>query len=77
MREYRVKLSSFDDVHQFVAITTCYPFSIHVVSEDKLTNAKSMIGYFTMDLTQPVTIRVEDDTADVGPLLEQIRSYLI
>lgn len=77
MREYRVKLSSFDDVHHFVAITTCYPFSIHVVAEDKLTNAKSMIGYFTMDLTQPVTIRVEDDTADVAPLLQQIAQYLV
>ena len=76
MKEFRVKLSSFDDVKQFVALTTKYPYSIHVVSEDKLTNAKSLIGFFSMDLSKPVIVRVENETADVAPFLAEISGYL-
>ena len=76
MKEFRVKLSSFEDVKQFVALTTKRPYSIHVVSDDKLTNAKSLIGFFSMDLSAPVTVRVEDDAADMDAFLQDIGRFL-
>lgn len=77
MKEYRVKLSSFDDVKKFVACTTKYPYSLHVVSGDKLTNAKSLIGFFTLDLSKPVALRVDQDGIDTTPLLQEIAEYLV
>lgn len=77
MKEFRVKLSSFDEVKQFVALTTKHSYPIHVISDDKLTNAKSLIGFFSMDLSQPVVVRVEDEQADVASFLEDIRGYLV
>ena len=77
MKEILVKLSSLEDVRQFVAMTARCPCPLHVVSEDKLPNAKSLIGFFSMDLTKPVTVRVEDEQAEIAPFLSAIRPYLV
>ena len=77
MKEFRVRLSSFEDVKQFVACTSKRAYPIHVISAEKQTNAKSLIGFFTMDLSKPVVVRVEDDTADLEPFLTEIAHFLV
>lgn len=77
MREFRVKLSSFDEVRQFVSLTTRHPYPIHVAVGDDLTNAKSLIGFFTMDLSKPVSVRIEDDEADIAPFLQEIEPFRV
>ena len=76
MKEFRVKLSSFEDVKQFVACTSKHSYPIHVISDEKQTNAKSLIGFFTMDLSNPVIVRVEDDAADLEPFMAEISRFL-
>ncbi len=77
MREFQVKLSSFDEVRQFVSLTTRQSYPIHVAVGDDLTNAKSLIGFFTMDLSKPVSVRIEDDQADITPFLTAIAPFRV
>jgi len=75
MKEFRVRLRSFDDVRRFVEITSAQSFHIHAVEDSMVTNAKSLIGFFSLDLSKPVTIRVEDD-ADTAAFLAAIAPFL-
>lgn len=77
MKELQVRLRGFSDVERFVACTSRQPFPLHAASGNKVTNAKSLIGLFSLDLRWPVTVRVEDDQADLAPFLEEIRPFLL
>ncbi len=76
MKEFLVRLSSFEEVKRFVALTSRYPYPVHAVCADKRTNAKSLIGLFSMDLSRPVTVRAEGGAADTDLLLQEAAQFL-
>lgn len=76
MKEFHVSLTSFNDVKNLVAITSSQPFSIHAIAEHMITNAKSLLGFFSLDLQKPVTVRVEDEV-DTTAFARAIASFLI
>jgi phosphocarrier protein HPr len=73
MKEICVKLQSIDDVKTFVQLVNEYPYEIDLISGRHVVDAKSIMGIFSLDLTEPLTVQIHsDDPADLPDrLIEQ------
>jgi phosphotransferase system HPr-like phosphotransfer protein len=66
MTEFYVTLHSIQDVREFVSAASLTPVDIDVISGRYTIDAKSVLGLFSLDLEQPVLVRVygsDDDGA--------------
>ena len=54
MRQFTVRLRSFQDVQNFVTIAAAQSFSITVGSNEYHVSATSFMGMFTLDYTHPL-----------------------
>lgn len=59
-----------------VQVASQYECSIHVVSEDKRVNAKSIMGMMSMGISEGETVTVEADGPDEEQAIENIEKYL-
>lgn len=66
MKSFKVMLSSIIDVKTFVEIVNEFDFDVDMVSGKYVVDAKSLMGIFSLDLANPVTMRVyTEETAEV------------
>ena len=66
MRSFKVMLSSIVDVKTFVDIVNGFDFDVDMVSGRYVVDAKSLMGIFSLDLGNPVTMRVySEDTCEL------------
>ena len=59
MKQFDIRLHSFQDVQEFVEIATVQPFRVLVGNQQVLVNAKSFMGMFSVDYSQPVHVRAD------------------
>ena len=76
MLSFPVNLQSIDDVKSFVAAATLAGCDIDVLAGRYLVDAKSIMGLFGLDLTQPVTVQVHGDPT-VAIAFRQSVSHLV
>lgn len=73
MQVQKIQLHSVEEVSQFVHEANQMPFSMDLVSGRYVTNAKSIMGIFSMDLSETLELRIYTDDPDA---LEKIRPFL-
>lgn len=59
-----------------VQVASQYECSIHVVSEEKRVNAKSIMGMMSMGISSGEAVTVEADGPDEEQAIENIEKYL-
>lgn len=64
MKTAIIRLKEIKDVYDFVAVVTAYPGDIDIVSGRYRVNAKSIMGIFALDLTQPLNLEIFGDDPD-------------
>lgn len=74
MVEERIMFTSIDDVKNFAAIANTKPYDVDITSGKYLINAKSIMGIFSLDLTQPLNVVAYCDERE--SFLEEIKSYI-
>lgn len=77
MQEVKIKLDSINDVKQFVQSLTKYDEEFEIVSKKYVVDAKSILGIFSVDLSQPVLLRIHAEEERKERILEEIQEYLI
>lgn len=60
MYKYYVDLSRFEDVKRFAELSSGKTCFVLLKSGKYIVNAKSVLGIFSLDLSQPVELEVED-----------------
>lgn len=75
MKTVEIKLSSIEDVRNFVNIVTKFDMDIDLMSGRYIVDAKSIMGIFSLDLLKPITLTCHSDNADA--LLAEIKPYII
>ncbi len=75
MKTVDIKLSSIEDVRNFVNIVTKYDIDIDLASGRYIVDAKSIMGIFSLDLLKPIQLTAHSD--DTDKLLEDIKPYII
>lgn len=71
MMEFDIKLSNPEKVHKFVQITSTCEHSIDLVYGRYMVDGKSIVGVFTLNLTQPVRMVIHGE--ECSEMIEQLR----
>ena len=77
MQEEKIRLDSINDVKQFVQTLTQYDDEFELVSNKYVVDAKSILGIFSIDLSQPVLLRIHAEGRKKDCILNEIQKYLI
>lgn len=77
MTEFFAVLHSMADVKQFVTAASLMPVDIDVISGRYTVDAKSILGLCSLDLEQPVQVRVYGENADGAAFRESISTLVV
>lgn len=73
-----IVLSSIEAVKKFVTLTNNYNFPINLATDKYKIDAKSIMGIFSLDLSKPLQIEVDDsDTGEEKPeeFIQQLAQF--
>lgn len=73
MKSIKISLEMAQRVKEFVNIAQNYPFEILLKSGKYIVDAKSILGIFSLDLSQPIVVEAYSDDCD--ELLEQLKKF--
>lgn len=59
--EFEIKLSTVEQIRNFINKVERYSFNVDLKSGRYLVDAKSIMGIFSLDLLQPITLIAETD----------------
>ncbi len=72
MKSLKISLEMAQRVKEFVAITQACECEILLKSGKYVVDAKSILGIFSLDLSQPLTVEIYcDDCAEIVSKLEK------
>ncbi|HKL94498.1 MAG TPA: HPr family phosphocarrier protein [Clostridia bacterium] len=74
MKSVTIKLDLAEYVKKFVSIAEKYPFEIDLRSGRHVVNAKSMLGIFSLDLSEDVVLEIFSD--DCAKFLDEINEFV-
>ena len=75
MKTVDIKLSSIEDVRNFVNIVSKYNIDIDLMSGRYVVDAKSIMGIFSLDLLKPIKLTAHSEDTDA--LMADIAPYII
>ena len=75
MQTCKIKLTSIQDVREFVDIVTSYNIEIDLSSGRYVVDAKSIMGIFSLDLMNEITLTAYTD--DVGDLFKRLDKVIV
>jgi len=75
MKTIRVSLNSIDKVKQFVNDINRYSYDFDLVSGRYVIDAKSIMGIFSLDLSQPIDLNIHAEGADLEEVLKTLSVY--
>lgn len=75
MSAFYVSLSSIEDVRQFVNAATCCPCEVDVLSGRYVIDAKSIMGLFSLDLSQPVRVEVHGSDSEREAFEQSVAAF--
>ena len=73
MKTVDIKLSTIQDIKEFVNIVTASDYEVDLASGRYVVDAKSLMGIFSLDLLHPIQMTVHSDECD--DLLEKVKKY--
>lgn len=75
MTTVEIRLTTLEDVRNFVNIVTRYDIDIDLCSGRYVVDAKSIMGIFSLDLLSPIKLTAHSENTD--KLLEELKPYII
>ena len=77
MVKIKLRLPDIKGVKDFVAIMNRCPVDAEVKCGKYKVDAKSIMGIFSLDLTQVVTLTIYADTNDVMDTITDLNEYIV
>ena len=81
MQKIEIRLSLAENVKTFVNIVNKYDFDMDLRAGRHVVDAKSILGIFSLDLSRPITLEINDDlNADakaMEALMNDIKPFLV
>ena len=68
-----IRLSTIQDVRNFVEIVSMSDIEVDLSSGRYVVDAKSIMGIFSLDLLKPILLTAHTD--DVGELFEKLKPF--
>ena len=75
MKTANIRINTIEDVKNFVTTVTKCNYDVDIVSGRYAIDAKSIMGIFSLDLSNPLELRVHSDECD--ELMAELDKYII
>ncbi|MDO5397889.1 MAG: HPr family phosphocarrier protein [bacterium] len=75
MKTFNLLLSSINNVKDFVNVVSKYDFDVDLTSGRYVVDAKSIMGIFSLDLSQPIKVEVHSD--DCEKFIEELKPFIV
>ena len=75
MKKFTVQLKSINDVKDFVRIVNDFAYDVDLASGRYIVDAKSIMGIFSLDLTQPIEVDIHSESGD--DLKKKLQPFII
>jgi len=75
MKTVKVRLSSIEAVRDFVDAVRKYEAEIDLASGRYVVDAKSIMGIFSLDLMNPITMTIHKDDCD--DIIAELKAYIV
>ncbi|MCB6364581.1 HPr family phosphocarrier protein [Intestinibacillus massiliensis] len=72
MTSRTIRLAGVKDIKELCNAAVEMPFDIDILSGNYIIDAKSIMGIFSLDLNQPMTVRIDADDAKAQLFLQKI-----
>lgn len=76
MKAVKISLNSIDKVKSFVNEIAKYDYDFDLVSGRYVIDAKSIMGIFSLDLNQVITLNIHAEN-DLDNILEVLKPYIV
>lgn len=74
MKCVAIRLHLNKNLNQFLSIVNRFPYQIDLRSGRHVRDAKSLLGIFSLNLEQPLSLEIHHDNCD--KLLEELRPFI-
>jgi len=75
MKTVKIRLASIEAVRNFVEIVRKFEGDIDLSSGRYVVDAKSIMGIFSLDLMNPITLTAHGDETD--KLVDELKEYIV
>ena len=75
MKVFNIRLSTIEEVRNFVNIVSKYDYEIDLKSGRYVVDAKSLMGIFSLDLLNKIEVTVHSDACDA--LMEELKPFIV
>ena len=76
MKEIKIKLNEINDVYTLVNTLVSYDGDVDLESGRYKVDGKSLLGIFSLDLRQPITMTIHNEE-NADALLAKIDSFVV
>ena len=76
MKTVQISLNSIDKVKSFVNTVTKFDCDFDLISGRYVIDAKSIMGFFSLDLSKPIDLTIHTDE-NVEEVLEALKAYIV
>lgn len=77
MKTVKISLNSIEKVKSFVHDITHFDCEFNLVSGDAILDAKSIMGIFSLDLTEELDLTIHTDDESLAEILNKLAPYLV
>ncbi len=77
MKECVIRLTSIEDVKEFVTLANDYEHECDLVSGRYAVDAKSIMGIFSLDLSKPLNLVVHGENGSEDELIEAAAKFAV
>ena len=75
MKTVKIRLASIEAVRNFVEIVRKFEGDIDLSSGRYVVDAKSIMGIFSLDLMNPITLTAHGD--EIDKLIDELKEYIV
>lgn len=75
MTKVKIMLDSIAAVKKFVSVVSMYDFDVDLASGRYAVDAKSLMGIFSLDLSNPIQLVAHTD--DATKFLDEIKEFIV
>ncbi len=77
MNDFMIRLSSVDEINQFIRIATLHPCAVELVSGSTTANGKAYMRVFNLDFADPLRVTISGTQEQRDSFREAVSQYII
>ena len=75
MKQKKIRITTIAEIRDFVNIVVGFDGEVDLISGRYVVDAKSIMGIFSLDLLQPITVQTNSENAE--ELFEKLTPYIV